>query len=118
MLLAVLHRHAGVAMGGFDVFINVVGGVKVEETAADVPVAMALLSSYRGSPIPKDMIAFGEIGLSGEVRPVPSGQERLAEAAKHGFRTAVVPKANAPRKPIEGLTVHAVSDISEIIDLV
>lgn len=118
MLLAVLHRHAGVAMGGYDVFINVVGGVKVEETAADVPVVMSLLSSYRGSPIPKDMIAFGEIGLSGEVRPVPSGQERLAEAVKHGFRTAVVPKANAPRKPIEGLTVHAVSDISEIIELV
>jgi len=121
MLLAVLHRHGGVATGDQDVFVNAVGGVRISEPAADLAVLLAITSSLRGKPLPKGFIAFGEVGLAGEVRPAPRGQERLREAAKLGFSVAVVPKANAPRKPdraLEGLTIHAVERVDEAIALV
>ncbi len=118
MLLAVLHRHGGVALGDQDVFINVVGGVKVEETSVDLPLMVSMLSSYNNRPLPRDMIVFGEIGLSGEVRPVNSGTERIMEAQKHGFKQAIVPKDNMPRKNIEGMTIHPVTRISEVLDLI
>nr|WP_316642396.1 DNA repair protein RadA [uncultured Roseateles sp.] len=117
MLLAVLHRHAGVVTNDQDVFINAVGGVRISEPAADLAVMLAIQSSLRGKPLPRGFIAFGEVGLAGEVRPAPRGQERLKEAAKLGFSVAIVPKANAPKKPIEGLTVHAVERIEQAIDL-
>ncbi len=117
MLLAVLHRHAGVACMDQDVFVNAVGGVRISEPAADLAVLLAIQSSLRGKPLPRGFIAFGEVGLAGEVRPAPRGQERLREAAKLGFSVAVVPKANAPKKAIEGLTIHAVERIEQAIDL-
>ncbi|MBL8279343.1 MAG: DNA repair protein RadA [Pelomonas sp.] len=117
MLLAVLHRHAGVATGDQDVFINAVGGVRITEPAADLAVLLAIQSSLRGRALPKGFIAFGEIGLAGEVRPAPRGQERLKEAAKLGFSVAVVPKANAPKKPIEGLTIHAIERVEQAIEV-
>jgi len=117
MLLAVLHRHAGVATNDQDVFINAVGGVRISEPAADLAVMLAIQSSLRGKALPRGFIAFGEVGLAGEVRPAPRGQERLKEAAKLGFSIAIVPKANAPKKAIEGLTVHAVERIEQAIDL-
>jgi DNA repair protein RadA/Sms len=98
MLLAVLHRHGGAAVYDQDVFVNVVGGIRVQETAADLPVLLAVLSSFRDRPLPDKTVAFGEVGLSGEIRPVPNGEERLKEASTHGFRRAIVPKANAPKK--------------------
>ena len=98
MLLAVLHRHGGVGVYDQDVFVNVVGGIRVQETAADLPVLLAVLSSLRDRPLAEKTVAFGEVGLSGEIRPVPNGEERLKEAATHGFRRAIVPKANAPKK--------------------
>lgn len=118
MLLAVLHRHGGVSMGDQDVFVNVVGGVKVEETSADLPLIVSLLSSFKNKPLPKDMIVFGEVGLSGEIRPVTSGTERIQEAWKHGFKQAIVPKDNAPRKPIDGMTVYPVKTIQEVMNLI
>ena len=121
MLLAVLHRHAGVACMDQDVFVNAVGGVRISEPAADLAVMLAITSSLRGKPLPKGFIAFGEVGLAGEVRPAPRGQERLREAAKLGFSVAVVPKANAPRKgsrEIEGLTLHPVERIEEAMEVV
>ena len=118
MLLAVLHRHAGIACMDQDVFVNAVGGVRISEPAADLAVMLAISSSLRGKPLPKGFIAFGEVGLAGEVRPAPRGQERLKEAAKLGFSVAVVPKANAPKKPIEGLTIHAVERVEEAMDAV
>jgi DNA repair protein RadA/Sms len=121
MLLAVLHRHAGVACLDQDVFVNAVGGVRISEPAADLAVMLAITSSLRGRPLPKGFIAFGEVGLAGEVRPAPRGQERLREAAKLGFSVAVVPKANAPRKggrDIEGLTIHPVERIEEAMEVV
>jgi DNA repair protein RadA/Sms len=118
MLLAVLHRHAGVACMDQDVFVNAVGGVRISEPAADLSVLLAITSSLRGKPLPKGFIAFGEVGLAGEVRPAPRGQERLKEAAKLGFSVAVVPKANAPKKPIEGLTIHAVERVEQAIEVV
>ena len=118
MLLAVLHRHAGIACMDQDVFVNAVGGVRISEPAADLAVMLAISSSLRGKPLPKGFIAFGEVGLAGEVRPAPRGQERLKEAAKLGFSVAVVPKANAPKKPIEGLTIHAVERVEEAMDVV
>jgi DNA repair protein RadA/Sms len=118
MLLAVLHRHGGVAMGDQDVFLNVVGGVRVTEPAADLAVLLSVLSSFRDRALPTDLAAFGEIGLSGEVRPVPNGQERLREAAKHGFRRIIVPRANAPKKAIDGVQVVAVSRVGEAIDAI
>jgi DNA repair protein RadA/Sms len=117
MMLAVLHRHAGIASNDQDVFVNAVGGVRISEPAADLAVMLAIQSSLRGRPLPRGFIAFGEVGLAGEVRPAPRGQERLKEAAKLGFSVAVVPKANAPKKPIEGLTIHAVERIEQAIDL-
>ena len=121
LLLAVLHRHAGVDCMDQDVFVNAVGGVRISEPAADLAVMLAITSSLRGKPLPKGFIAFGEVGLAGEVRPAPRGQERLREAAKLGFSVAVVPKANAPKKgsrDIEGLTIHAVERIEEAMEVV
>lgn len=118
MLLAVLHRHAGMACADQDVFVNAVGGVRISEPAADLAVMLSIQSSLRARPLPKGFIAFGEVGLAGEVRPAPRGQERLKEAAKLGFSVAIVPKANAPKKPVEGLTIHAVDRIEEAIQLV
>ena len=117
MLLAVLHRHAGVACSDQDVFVNAVGGVRISEPAADLAVLLAIQSSLRGKALPRGFIAFGEVGLAGEVRPAPRGQERLKEAAKLGFSVAIVPKANAPKKPIEGLTIHAVERVEQAIEL-
>ncbi len=117
MLLAVLHRHAGVATSDQDVFVNAVGGVKITEPAADLAVMLAIQSSLRGKPLPQGFIAFGEVGLAGEVRPAPKGQERLREAAKLGFSVAVVPRANAPKRAIEGMTIHAVERIDEAVEL-
>jgi DNA repair protein RadA/Sms len=118
MLLAVLHRHAGVACMDQDVFINAVGGVRIAEPAADLAVMLAISSSLRGKALPKGFIAFGEVGLAGEVRPAPRGQERLREAAKLGFTQAIVPKANAPKKPMEGMAVHAVERVEEALQIV
>ncbi len=118
MLLAVLHRHAGVACMDQDVFVNAVGGVRISEPAADLAVLLAITSSLRGKPLPKGFFAFGEVGLAGEVRPAPRGQERLREAAKLGFSVALVPKANAPKKAIEGLTIHAVERVEQAMELV
>ncbi len=117
MLLAVLHRHAGVACADQDVFVNAVGGVRIGEPAADLAVMLAIASSLRARPLPKGFIAFGEVGLAGEVRPAPRGQERLKEAAKLGFSVAVVPKANAPKKPIEGLTIHPVERVEQALEV-
>jgi DNA repair protein RadA/Sms len=115
MLLAVLHRHAGVACMDQDVFVNAVGGVRISEPAADLAVLLAITSSLRGKPLPKGFIAFGEVGLAGEVRPAPRGQERLKEAAKLGFSVAIVPKANMPKKPIEGLSLYPVERVEEAL---
>nr|WP_321240240.1 DNA repair protein RadA [uncultured Tolumonas sp.] len=117
MLLAVMHRHGGIQMSDQDVFINVVGGVKVEETSADLALIAAMVSSFRDNPLPKDLIIFGEVGLSGEIRPVPSGQERLQEAAKHGFRQAIIPKANMPKHDITGMKIMPVTCLQEAIEL-
>jgi DNA repair protein RadA/Sms len=111
--LAVLHRHAGIAMHGHDVFANVVGGVRIGETASDLPLLLAAVSSLRDRPLPQDVAAFGEIGLAGEVRPVPFGEERIREAAKHGFRTLVVPAANRPKAAPDGVEIIAVQRLSE-----
>ncbi len=113
LLLAVLHRHADIGLGNQDVFVNVVGGVRVVETASDLPVLLAVVSSHRGRPLPRELFAFGEVGLSGEVRPVPNGQERLREAAKHGFTRAICPFGNKPRETIPGLEVRPVRTLSE-----
>ncbi len=118
MLLAVLHRHGGIAMFDQDVYVNVVGGVRITETAADLPVLMAILSSYRDRPLPHDLALFGEVGLAGEIRPVPSGQERLQEAAKHGFRRVILPRANAPKRNPEGIEVLAVDRLSDALDAI
>ena len=115
MLLAVLHRHGGLQVGDQDVFANVVGGVKVLETSADLALLAAIVSSFKNRVLPQDWVVFGEVGLAGEIRPVPSGQERLAEAAKHGFKHAIVPKANMPKQPISGLTVVGVTKLSEAL---
>jgi len=119
MLLAVMHRHGGIALFDQDVFVNVVGGVRVTETGADTALLLAALSSFRNRPLPTDLITFGEIGLAGEIRPVPNGQERLREAAKHGFKHAIVPRANMPKKgeAIEGLNITPVQRVSELMDI-
>lgn len=116
MLLAVLHRHGGIMVGDQDVFVNVVGGVRVMETSADLAVLLAIVSSFRDRPLPEDLMVFGEVGLSGEIRPVPSGQERLREATKHGFKKAIVPYANAPREKKPGIEVIAVKNLQEALD--
>ncbi|MDM7321840.1 MAG: DNA repair protein RadA [Gammaproteobacteria bacterium] len=117
MLLAVMHRHAGIAMFDQDVFINVVGGVKISETAADLPLLCAALSSLRNRPLPTDTVIFGEVGLAGELRPVPHGLERLREAAKHGFRRAIVPKANLVGNPPRDMELHGVMRLTEALGL-
>ncbi|HAI33815.1 MAG TPA: DNA repair protein RadA, partial [Alcanivorax sp.] len=116
MLLAVLHRHGGIQVGDQDVFANVVGGVKVAETAADLALVLAIVSSFRDRPLGRDLVVFGEIGLSGEIRPVPQGQERLYEAVKHGFKRAIIPKANKPRQLPDGVEVIAVSTLAEALE--
>jgi DNA repair protein RadA/Sms len=118
MILAVMHRHAGIAMFDQDVFINIVGGVRLTETSADTALILAALSSFRDRPLASDLFTFGEVGLAGEIRPVPNGQERLREAAKHGFKQAIIPKANMPRKgeTIAGLDIIAVQRVSELAD--
>lgn len=118
MLLAVLHRHGGVSCADHDVFVNAVGGVQISEPAADLSVLLAIQSSLRGRALPRGFVAFGEVGLAGEVRPAPRGQDRLKEAAKLGFSIAVIPRANAPKKPIAGLTVHPVDRIEDAIRIV
>ncbi|WP_417550722.1 DNA repair protein RadA [Methylophaga sp.] len=116
MLLAILHRHGGITCHDQDVFINVVGGVKLSETGADLAVLTAVISSLRNKAIPQDWVVFGEVGLTGEIRPVQAGEERIRDAGKHGFKVALVPAANAPRKPISGLKVIAVHHLQQAID--
>ena len=116
MLLAVLHRHGSIPTYDQDVFLNVVGGVKVLETASDLALMAAVISSLRNRPLAHDLLVFGEIGLSGEIRPVPSGQERLKEAAKHGFKRAIIPAANAPREKFGELEVVAVTRLDQALD--
>ena len=117
MLLAVLHRHGGIGVGDQDVFVNVVGGIRVQETAADLPVLLAVLSSLRDRPLAEQTVAFGEVGLSGEIRPVPNGEERLKEAATHGFKRAIVPKSNAPKGGRVGeMEVIAVERLADALE--
>ena len=116
MLLAVAHRHGGLHLAGQDVFANVVGGVRLQETAGDLAIVLAARSSLNDAPLPAAMIVFGELGLAGEIRPVPFGEERLREAAKHGFKSALVPEANVPKRPVEGMTVRGVARLSQALD--
>ncbi|NRP09036.1 MULTISPECIES: DNA repair protein RadA [unclassified Marinobacterium] len=116
MLLAVLNRHGGLMTGDQDVFINVVGGIRVMETSADLALLTAIVSSFRDKSLPTDLIVFGEVGLSGEIRPVPNGQERIKEAAKHGFTRAIVPKGNRPKESVPGMKIIAVDRLSEALD--
>jgi DNA repair protein RadA/Sms len=116
MLLAVLHRHGGISLGDQDVFANVVGGIRIQEPAADLPLLLAALSSLRSRPVPGDWVVFGEIGLAGEVRPVAGGEERLIEAAKQGFKRAIVPEANKPRRGAKlDIDVLAISRLDEAL---
>ena len=117
MHLAVLHRHCGITLADQDVFANVVGGVRITETGADLAALLAVLSSFRNRTLPRDLIAFGELGLTGEVRPVANGQQRLAEARKHGFRQAIVPYANRPKEPVAGMAVHGVKSLAGALDV-
>jgi DNA repair protein RadA/Sms len=116
LLLAVLHRHGGIACFDQDVFVNAVGGVRVNEPAADLAVLLAIVSSLRGRPLPERLVVFGEVGLAGEIRPVQRGQERLKEAAKLGFTRALIPRANRPRQPIAGIEVTLVERIEEAVE--
>lgn len=118
MLLAVMHRHAGISLHNEDVFVNVVGGVRVQEPAVDLPILLATLSSFRDFILPRELVVFGEIGLAGEIRPVPNGQERLREAAKHGFKYAIIPALNAPKETIQNLEIYPVARLADAIDLV
>ena len=115
LLLAVLHRHGGLQMSDQDVFVNVVSGVKVGETGADLALLLALISSFRNRPLPQDLVVFGEVGLAGEIRPVTSGQERISEAAKHGFKRAIVPFANKPKSAVENMEVFTVKKLSDAL---
>ena len=115
LLLAVLHRHGGLQMSDQDVFVNVVGGVKVGETGADLALLLALISSFRNRPLPQDLVVFGEVGLAGEIRPVTSGHERISEAAKHGFKRAIVPFANKPKSAVENMEVFTVKKLSDAL---
>ncbi|WP_087021900.1 DNA repair protein RadA [Thaumasiovibrio subtropicus] len=117
ILLAVLHKHGGLQMADQDVFVNVVGGVKVTETSADLALIMALISSFRDRSLPQDLVVFGEVGLAGEIRPVPSGQDRLNEAFKHGFKTAIVPAANMPKGGIEGMKIYPVTKLDQAVEV-
>lgn len=116
MLLAVLHRHGGLALGDQDVFVNVVGGVKVAETSSDLALLIAVVSSFRDRPLSEGLIAFGEVGLSGEIRPVPNGQERVREARKHGFKRAIVPAANCPKQAPEGMDLVPVKTLAQALE--
>ncbi|QBG35451.1 DNA repair protein RadA [Litorilituus sediminis] len=118
MLLAILHRHGGLQLSDQDVFVNVVGGVKVTETSIDLALILALVSSFKNNALPQDLVIFGEVGLSGEIRPVPSGQERIYEAAKHGFKKAIVPYNNKPKQAIAGMEVIAVKKLSDALDVI
>jgi len=115
MLLALLHRHGGTSLHGDDVFVNVVGGMRISETASDLAVVLAVLSSYKNRPLPEKTVIFGELGLGGELRPVANGQERLKEAARHGLTRAFIPKANAPRKTIKGIEVVGLSSLEQVL---
>ena len=117
LLLAVLHRHGGLQMSDQDVFVNVVGGVKVGETGADLALLLALISSFRNRPLPQDLVVFGEVGLAGEIRPVTSGQERISEAAKHGFKRAIVPFANKPKSAVENMEVFTVKKLADALSI-
>src|SRR5262249_32808650 len=116
MLLAVMNRHANVSLQDHDVFVNVVGGIEISETAWDLPVVIALASSLSDRTVPQWMISFGEIGLTGEVRPVAYGEERLKEAHKQGFKRAIIPRDNTPRKPLQGLEVVSVGRVGEALE--
>ncbi|MFK8031398.1 MAG: DNA repair protein RadA [Gammaproteobacteria bacterium] len=116
MLLAVMQRHGNLSLAGQDVFINIVGGVRISETAADLPILLAVMSSFRDKPIPEATVAFGEVGLAGEIRPVPYGEERIAAAAQQGFKRAVVPYANRPKKPVKGIEVIGVKRLIGAIE--
>jgi len=116
MVLAVLHRHGNIATYDQDVFVNVVGGVRVVETAVDLAITLAVLSSLRNQPLPRDLVVFGELGLAGELRPVPSGIERLQEAAKHGFQQAIVPAANVKQYKSSHLKIQAATRLSEVLE--
>jgi DNA repair protein RadA/Sms len=116
MLLAVLHRHAGLACYDQDVFINAVGGVRINEPAADLPLLLAIVSSFKNKAMPDKLVVFGEVGLAGEIRPVQRGQERLKEAAKLGFTRAIVPAANKPRQAIAGMEIIAVERLQAAVD--
>ncbi|MDR0736845.1 MAG: DNA repair protein RadA [Zoogloeaceae bacterium] len=117
MLLAVMHRHAGIVCSNQDVFVNAVGGVKITEPAADLAILLAVASSLRDRPLPPGLAVFGEVGLAGEIRPAPRGQDRLKEAAKLGFKTAIVPRANLPRHPIPGIDIHGVDRVERALDI-
>ena len=118
MHLAVLHRHCGVSLADQDVFANVVGGVRIGETASDLALVVAAFSSFRGNALPRDLVVFGELGLAGEIRPVPNGQERLREAQKHGFARAIVPKANRPRPAIQGMEALSVASLAQAVEAI
>ncbi|TVZ40702.1 DNA repair protein RadA/Sms [Alteromonadaceae bacterium 2753L.S.0a.02] len=119
MLLAILHRHGGLMVGDQDVFVNVVGGVKIMEPSADLALLLALVSSFRDRPLPRELVVFGEVGLAGEIRPVPSGQERIREAAKHGFKKAIVPYGNAPKEmAVKNMEIITVKKLSEALTAV
>lgn len=115
MLLAILHKHGQITTYNQDIFINVVGGVRVNETSVDLALVLAMVSSFRNRPLPEQLVVFGELGLAGEIRPVPSGIERLKEAAKHGFTMAIVPKANLPQQQIPGFKAHGVTTLAEAL---
>jgi len=117
MLLAVLSRHGGIITAQDEIYANVVGGIKVTETSSDLAIIVSVVSSLKNKPIPHDTLFFGEIGLSGEIRPVANGHARLQDAAKHGFKRAVIPKANAPKNNIDGLTIYPVSTLTEVLDV-
>ncbi len=116
MLLAVLYRHGGVSMFDQDVFINVVGGIKITETGADLAMILAALSSFKNKPHPSDLAVFGEIGLAGEIRPVTNGEDRLKEAAKHGYKRAIIPKGNMPQKPIPDMKIMTAQRLEDALD--
>ena len=117
MLLAVMSRHAGVALAEFDVFVNLVGGLQIGETATDLPLALALVSSLRSVALPMDLVVFGELGLTGEVRPVAHGEERVRELAKQGYRRAILPRENVPRGPApEGVQLLPVTSLAAAIE--
>jgi len=117
LLLAVLHRHGGVDTGGFDVFVNAVGGVRILEPAADLAVLLSVCSSLKNKPVPRKTLIFGEVGLAGEIRPVQRGQERIREAAKLGFTTFVIPNLNKPKQTPENTKIIPVDRVEEALAL-